>query len=94
LKAVRVLMIHGYDHPKHGPQPALARGGRRVFPRHCDSTGQGTYSAKAWQAVGSHDGQKHFEEEPGQCRILIAHTYRASHIDLLEPTDSLTPAAV
>jgi integrase len=26
LKAVRELMVHGYDHPKHGPQPALSRG--------------------------------------------------------------------
>ncbi len=26
LKAVRELFIKGYDHPKHGPQPALARG--------------------------------------------------------------------
>jgi integrase len=26
LKAVRDLMIHGYEHPKYGPQPALARG--------------------------------------------------------------------
>ena len=26
LKAVRDLMIHGYDHPKYGAQPALARG--------------------------------------------------------------------
>jgi integrase len=26
LEAVRDLMIHGYDHPKYGPQPALARG--------------------------------------------------------------------
>src|SRR5262249_1487844 len=26
LEAVRGLMIHGYDHPKYGRQPALARG--------------------------------------------------------------------
>jgi len=26
LKTVRDLMIHGYDHPRYGPQPALARG--------------------------------------------------------------------
>jgi integrase len=26
LKAVRQVMVEGYQHPKHGPQPALARG--------------------------------------------------------------------
>jgi integrase len=26
LEAVRDLMIHGHDHPRYGPQPALARG--------------------------------------------------------------------